>query len=329
MAAELAAGTWQPATAGLLNLALALAAGVLLLRSPHAVRRGLTLRVLPGFAAGLAALAWVAYVMASTEAMTGGDWDSTSAMFGDVWLVLTQTHFGHMQWVAGLGAALLCAGAWAWYDARRRLRSELPIADDPRDRHHRREHQQERLARSLYALGAVVLALARAGTGHAADASLPWLAIGVHTLHVAAAASWTGALLVAGCVIPGWRHWPVGARAAYGERLSSVATLAMFVALVTGGFNAWRTLGETPSLWFADQNAPYVAWLMTKLVLVACAAALGAWNRWHFLPRLALDASETPLDTTAFARVVAVEALVLVMVMSLAAKLGTTMPPGV
>lgn len=54
MSADLAAGTWQPATAGLLDLALALALGVLLLRSPHAVRRGLTLRVLPAFAAGLA-----------------------------------------------------------------------------------------------------------------------------------------------------------------------------------------------------------------------------------------------------------------------------------
>ncbi|MDR3400715.1 MAG: CopD family protein [Pandoraea sp.] len=329
MSGDLAAGTWQPATAGLLNLALALALGVLLLRSPHAVRRGLTVRVLPAFAAGLAVLAWVAYVLSSTQAMTGGDWDSTSAMLSDVWLVLTQSHFGRMQWVAGFGAALLCAGAWAWYDARRRLRAVLPIADDPRDRHHRREHRQERYARMVYGIGAVVLALARAGTGHAADASMPWLAIGVHTLHVGAAASWTGALLIAGCVIPSWRHWPVGARAAYGERLSSIATLAMFVALVTGAFNAWRTLGETPSLWFTSQNAPYLAWLVTKLVLVACAALLGAWNRWHFLPRLALDTGETALDTTAFARVVAVEALVLVMVMSLAAKLGTTMPPGV
>ncbi|EON11116.1 copper resistance D family protein [Pandoraea sp. SD6-2] len=329
MSSDLAAGTWQPATAGLLNLALALALGVLLLRSPHAVRRSLTVRVLPAFAAGLAMLAWVAYVVASTETMTGGDWENTSAMLGDVWRVLTQSHFGRMQWVAALGVALLCAGAWAWYDARRRLRAVLPIADDPRDRHHRRERRQERYARTIYAAGAVVLALARAGTGHAADASTPWLAIGVRALHVGAAASWAGALLVAGCAIPSWRHWPVGARAAYGERLSSVAALAMFVALVTGAFNAWRVLGETPSLWVADQNAPYLAWLMTKLVLVACAALLGAWNRWHFLPRLALDTGETPLDTTAFARVVAIEALVLVMVMSLAAKLGTTMPPGI
>ncbi|VVD74064.1 copper resistance D family protein [Pandoraea anhela] len=329
MSADLAAGTWQPATAGLLDLALALALGVLLLRSPHAVRRGLTLRVLPAFAAGLALLAWLAYVLASTEAMTGGDWETLSAMAGDVWLVLTQSHFGRAQWIAGLGAALLCAGAWAWYDARRRLRAVMPVADDPRDRHRRREHRQERYARGVYAAGAVILALARAGTGHAADAVTPWLAIGIHTLHVAAAAAWTGALLVAGCAIPGWRHWPVGARAAYGDRLSSVATLAMVVALVTGAFNAWRTLGENASLWFSAQNAPYLAWLVTKLVLVACAALLGAWNRWHFLPRLALDTGETPFDTTAFARVVAVEALVLVMVMSLAAKLGTTMPPGV
>ncbi|VVD72334.1 copper resistance D domain-containing protein [Pandoraea iniqua] len=329
MPADLAAGTWQPATAGLLNLALALALGVLLLRSPHSVRRGLTLRVLPGFAAGLAVVAWAAYVLASTQAMTGGDWDSSSAMLGDVWLVLTQSHYGRMQWVAALGVALLCAGAWTWYDARRRLRDSPPVADDPRDRHHLREHQQERHARTIYAAGAVLLALARAGTGHAADASMPWLAIGIHTLHVGAAATWTGVLLVAGCVIPGWRHWPVGARAAYGERLSSVATLAMFVALVTGAFNAWRTLGETPSTWFAAQNAPYLAWLITKLVLVACAAVLGAWNRWHFLPRLALDTGEAHLDTTAFARVIAIEALVLVMVMSFAAKLGTTMPPGV
>lgn len=329
MPADLAAGTWQPATAGLLNLALALALGVLLLRSPHAVRSGLTRRVLPAFAAGLAVLAWIAYVLASTEAMTGGDWEDSSAMLSDVWVVLTQTHFGRAQWVAGIGAALLCAGAWAWYEARRRLRAVMPIADDPRDRHHRREHLQERYGRWVYAAGAVILALARASTGHAADASMPWLAIGVHTLHVAAAASWTGVVLVAGCVIPGWRHWPVGARAAYGERLSSVATLAMLVALVTGAFNAWRTLGENASLWFSDQNAAYLAWLVTKLVLVACAALLGAWNRWHFLPRLALDTGDTTLDTSAFARVVAIEALVLVMVMSFAAKLGTTMPPGV
>lgn len=329
MGVDLAAGTWQPAAAGLLNLSLALALGVLLLRSPHAVRQGLTRRVLPGFAAGLAVVAWIAYLAASTDAMTGGGQATLGDALADVKLVLTQSYFGKMQCVSAAGVALLCAGAWAFYDARRKLAARPALADDPGDRHHQREHRQERLARAIYGVGAVVLAVSRAGTGHAADAPWPLVAIGIHTLHVLAAGSWTGALLVAGCVIPNFRHWPAGARASYGERLSSVATLAMLVALVTGAFNAWRTLGETPASWFSAAAAPYLAWLITKLALVGIAAMLGAWNRWHFLPQLALDTGERHKVTAAFSRVIAVEALVLVMAMSLAAKLGTTMPPGI
>lgn len=328
MPADLAGGTWQPTAAGLLNLALALAMGVLVLRHPHAIRRTLTMHVLPGFAAGLAVIAWFAYVWASAEAMTGGNWDTSSAMLADIGLVLTQSHYGHMQWVSAVGVLLLCGGAWRWYDVRRRQTQTPSIADDPRDRHRRQEHREERLARAIYAAGVIVLAISRAGTGHAADATLPGVAIAIHSLHVLAAAGWTGALLVAGCAIPRWAHWPVGARAAYGERLSSVATTAMLVALITGAFNAWRTLGENPSQWFAPEAAPYLAWLIVKLVLVAIAALLGAYNRWHFLPRLALDTGDRHADTSAFGRVIGIEALVLVLVMTFAAKLGTSMPPG-
>ncbi|GAB3627699.1 copper resistance D domain-containing protein [Pandoraea terrae] len=324
MAPDLAALTWQPSAAGLLDLALALAAGVLVLRHPHAVRPGLTVRTLPLFAAGLAALSLLAYLAAGTVAMTGGDEDGAGAFLADVWAVLTQSHFGAMQWLAATGVMLIACGAWLWRQARKKLALTAFSADDPRDRHHQREHQAERLARGIFGAGVVALAVARAATGHAADAGFVSAAVLIHTFHVLAAATWTGTLLVAGCALPGWRRWPVGARAAYGERLSSIATLALLVVLCSGLFNAWRTIGGTPVASSNPGAAPYLVWLGAKLVLVVFAISLGAWNRWRFLPRLAGDDHAAQ---RAFARIVAMEALVLVMVITFAAKLGTTMPP--
>ncbi|MFC5519893.1 CopD family protein, partial [Polaromonas jejuensis] len=67
----------------------------------------------------------------------------------------------------------------------------------------------------------------------------------------------------------------------------------------------------------------YVWILLAKLCAVAIAAGLGARNRWYWLARLDRD---QVVGAKGFRRVLLVEAGVLLVVLALAAKLGTTMP---
>ncbi len=105
---------------------------------------------------------------------------------------------------------------------------------------------------------------------------------------------------------------------AFLQRLSQVAALALTLVVVSGLFNVWRILDAAQVSFGAYEQR-----LTVKLIVVGLAAALGAWNRWIALPRLLQgDASaRKPFELSLSA-----EAVLLVLVLLLAARLGSTMP---
>lgn len=159
-------------------------------------------------------------------------------------------------------------------------------------------------------LGAALLLYARADSGHAAV--LPALSFGlcVHAAHLAAAGVWTGCVLAAACE---QRVEPLAA-----QRLSSLSTGALAVLALSGALNVERMQASHAILkaWSA-----YDGWLAGKLGLIAAAALLGLYNRWRYLPALA-----QPQAGMRFLRVLRIEAVLLVLVLFVAARLGSTLP---
>lgn len=287
---EPVAGWIQPLCAALLNLALAAAVGVAVLRAavsaPAASGR---LAGIARWACILLGIGLAAYLCAGTVAMTAtGIADLPAAL----WLVLTQSHFGAMIWVA-LAAWIVLMAATAGV--------ALPARN------------------GWFVLGLAGFALARAATGHAADQGFISFSVLIHTAHVLAATAWAGSVGICVLLTPDWSNWQLQQRSALAHRLSEVATLGLLVVVGSGLFNVARTLGHAGNPWGSDY-----AWiLLAKLGAVALAAGLGLRNRWYWLGRLDCDQAA---GAEGFRRVLLVEAVVLLAVLALAAKLGTTMP---
>jgi putative copper resistance protein D len=287
---ELAATWIQPLCAALLTIALAAAVGAAVLRAAlplpvSSVRLGGIARR----ACALLGLALAVYLCAGTVAITE---TGIADLPASLWLVLTQSHFGAMIWVASAAWIMLMAAT-------------AGLAWPGRN--------------SLFLLGLAGFALARAATGHAADHGFISFAVLTHTAHVLAATAWAGSVGISVLLTSDWSSWQLQQRTALAHRLSEVATLALLVVVGSGLFNVARTLGHASHPWGSEY-----AWiLLAKLCAVALAAGLGLRNRWYWLERLDRDQVAA---AKGFRRVLLVEAVVLLLVLALAAKLGTTMP---
>jgi len=280
----------QPLFAALLNMALAAAVGVAALRVAVASTViSVRLISIARWACALLGIGLAAYLCAGTVAMTKA---SIADLPAALWLVLTQSHFGTMIWVA-LAAWIMLVVAT--------ISVALPVRN------------------SLFVVGLVAFALARAATGHAADRGFISFSVLIHTAHVLAATAWAGSVGVCVLLTSDWSNWQQQQRSALAHRLSEVATLALPVVVGSGLFNVARTLGHTSNPWGSDY-----AWiLLVKLCAVAMAAGLGARSRWYWLARL--DRNQVA-GAEGFRQVLLFEAVVLLVVLALAAKLGTTMP---
>lgn len=287
---SLAAGWMQPLFAGWLNIALAAAIGVAVLQA------GVSSTATSVRLAGIARMACIflgiglaAYLCAGTVAMTEA---GIAELPAAIWLVLAQSHFGAMIWLALIAWVLLMVAAFssAW-----------------------------QLRNSLFVIGLVGFALARAATGHAADQGLASFSVLIHTAHVLAATAWAGSVGICVLLTTDWSTWPQEQRSALAHRVSTIATLALLVVVGSGLFNVARTLGHASNPW----PSTYDWILLAKLCAVGIAAGLGARNRWYWLARL--DRNQAA-GTGGFRRVLLVESMVLLVVLALAAKLGATMP---
>jgi putative copper resistance protein D len=111
--------------------------------------------------------------------------------------------------------------------------------------------------------------------------------------------------------------------------LSSTATVAVVIVVLTGSFKIWRNGTSLTALGSSD----YRVALGSKLALVALAAALGGFNRFRILPALFVDlradiggAVPRPWRRR-LKTVLRLEALVLLLVLVAAAVLAGTEPP--
>jgi putative copper resistance protein D len=222
-------------------------------------------------------------------------------------LMLGTTHLG-LAWTIGMaGLALAAAGAFV-----RSGRGPAP---------------------ALLTLAALaVFWYTRSMVSHAASAGDFSLLLLADWLHGGLTSLWLGEVLLAGAIMLAGARGMTGAdrqaRAAWVASLSSSATFALAGIVVTGLYASWHNLGGFGHL----LDTPYGNTLLAKLLLVGVAAGLGGVNRFFVMPSwLARESAGNAAPDALPARfrhVLWIEALVLLAVLTLAAWLASTPPPG-
>lgn len=250
--------------------------------------------------AGLAGM-WV-QAMSMTESSA---WDAVAGAPD----VIVGTQFGH-AWGGGIVALLACAALavrWRFVPPRRGgwIAAAIAIA---------------------------VLAVARASAGHAGASGFGWQTA-VMAVHLLAIGAWSGAAIVGALVVGGTPTRDGDADGArYLARLSRLATAALALVVLTGSTAAWHEAGDRIGVLLPVAGASAWTWtLAVKLALVGVAVALGGFNRFASLPPLAaaLASSGAPVDAPwrRFARILRIEAVVLLAVLVAAAVLANGEPP--
>lgn len=162
----------------------------------------------------------------------------------------------------------------------------------------------------------LLFAMSRALISHAAEDG--WLSApyAIEVLHLLLIAVWSGAVaLAAWVVLPAAGAVPIGA---YLASLSRTATVALAGIVASGLFHALARIGSPVHL----VEHPYGVALSVKLVLVAMAVLLGAYNRFAGFPAAARGRASTALF------VLRLESAVLLGALAAAALLASTEPPG-
>lgn len=302
----------QRAVTVMLNLSLVVLVGtsaaMLWLRtraSPWAASALPRLRAALLGASGTAILAYLAILWVEAASMAEV---SLPEALPAVRSVLTGTHFG-LAWMIGAVALLATAAL-----------SATPL------------RTQSRLPASVVRIVAIgVLLYSRSMVSHAGAGGDFTLAVAVDWVHLVLISLWVGEVIVAGLITlrqpPG--NTPEGRSdcAAYVEALSNSATVALAGIFVTGAISAWRVL-EVPENLLGN---PYGTTLIIKVGLVLAAAALGGINRFVVMPsllRALTQTSDAAREASGrFARILQVEAIVLLAVLVVAAILTSTSPP--
>jgi len=181
------------------------------------------------------------------------------------------------------------------------------------------------LAASASTAGILLIAFAKAASSHAGGDGDYTLTVLAQTLHILATAVWAGSILISGLVI-----LPRLARVTspeaiwrYGSYLSSAATISIGIVLLSGLFTGYRELTPTLSgLWTEIQTSAWGKILLTKIVVVLIALALGASSRFLCLGR----ACSHPRRRL-FSRLLFAEAIAMIAILALSGLLGTTSPP--
>jgi putative copper resistance protein D len=170
----------------------------------------------------------------------------------------------------------------------------------------------------ILGVATTVVAVAHASAGHAGANGFGWL-VPAMAVHLLATGLWAGGVFAAVlAVLHGTPHPVDGVR--YARRLSALATAALAGVVATGLASAWHGLGGSLAPLAADAGSPWGRMLDVKLALIACAVALGGFNRFAVMPSL-------PAAWPRFALVLRVEAAVLLAVLGCAAFLANGEPP--
>jgi putative copper export protein len=168
---------------------------------------------------------------------------------------------------------------------------------------------------------ATVMAATPAWMGHAAATeSRPIIAIGADIIHVAAAGTWAGSVIVLALVLQHLRRQATGGALA-------AELIARFRTLALGGAGALLITGLTSALFRLTTpgdlfTSAYGVMLSIKLVVVGCAAALGRRHSQTAAARARAGGAQ------AVAASIGAEALLLVLVVAMSALLSASPPPG-
>lgn len=290
----------------MLNLALALAIGASLSAlwltprdSLWAARQRARLRLAGTRSVAFALLASVALLWMKAGSMAEVPLTEAGAA---AWSMLTATHFG-LAWIAGASALVFAAIATA-----------LPPSD--------KQNQRWKVL-NLLALAAFLYT--RSLVSHASADSDFGIRIVFDWVHLILISVWVGEVFVAGLLT---LASPPAAGPddridceRYIGALSTTATYALVGIVATGLLNAWYNVGNSGAVIGSD----YGTALLVKLMLVAVAVLLGAYNRFFVMPSLTAALTAPPLRR--FTRVLRLEAAVLLGVLIVAAILSATQPP--
>lgn len=164
----------------------------------------------------------------------------------------------------------------------------------------------------------VIFVLGRASISHAGEHGMLSFALVVEALHLALAGVWLGGVaLAAWLVVPAARRRGVLV-ARYLQQLSLAATVALAGIVASGAWNAYQRLSAPIDL----VAHPYGIALTIKLLLVAAAAGLGAYNKFIGFP------SEERSGAGPALLVLRVESVLLFGALLAAAALTIQQPPG-
>lgn len=264
-----------------------------------------------GGALGALTLSSVAVLVGRTLEMSRQGLDHVSHWLP---LVLRETPFGHV-WL--FRPAMLIMAWVAWF-----IGPKL----------------ERRRAAAVFLFGtAAVIAFTRSATGHPADQGSWTLPEWVDWVHLIAVSVWAGVVFTMSIAIfprLSRERLSPSVRAELITRLSSVATVALICILLTGILSAYHYVGS----WGALRDSTYGHILLVKLALVAVAVALGAANRFLFVPRIRAAASTSGMRSIRphqadarplgfLIRSVGIETLFLLATLATAAVLLHGMPP--
>lgn len=138
---------------------------------------------------------------------------------------------------------------------------------------------------TLMLIGLMIIAFTRSATGHPADEGQFTAPEWIDWLHLLSISVWVGTLLaMIVSVFPTLRHTAISPPliAQTTTRLSRLSAAALTIILITGVLSAYHYLMHWDNLWLTD----YGRILIVKLVFVAGAIALGATNRFVYVPRI-------------------------------------------
>jgi putative copper resistance protein D len=192
-------------------------------------------------------------------------------------------------------------------------------------------------------LAVIVIVVSLSAAGHGGDDGMLSTANIANTLHILGALLWGGGIVAFALVIlPMLKRSPEPAQALLARsalRLSTLAGVALALTIVPGLYNAWSLVGSWQGLW----STRYGQLLIVKIILVAAMIALGAVNRYRYVPSLQIQAGHPPphpwlplpgflrpsgarASGIHFLRSLRAEALVLLAILGMAAALSQEMP---
>lgn len=258
----------------------------------HLARIGLALSVASG-------MIWLLPVAASMSGLSLREAATSEVMLD----VVNQTQFGQVAEIR-LALAIILAGCLG-YD-------RVPSA------------RWLGVAMSLGLIAAI------AWTGHAGSTAggTGTLHLAADTLHLCAAAIWTGGLVSLVLVLSASMRDPAAGGAAFAahvtRRFSILGVAAVLAIFITGLVNSWILVGSLQAL----AATGYGQLLLLKIALFVVMLSVAAVNRFWWTPRLALPSSVATQDDARrrLARNSVIEIALALMIFAIVGVLGTLHP---